>query len=448
MKTSTITRGLSMLALAFPLLTKAQTEPTPAKTGIFNGQKSYRTWSIGVNGGLLAPVVATGGGNDFTKWKVSAGYGAYVKWQLLHALAIRADFVGGKLTANNDNKLGNGDNPNRPYKSFETKLKWTAALSAQANIATINWLHRQSFAQLFVTLGGGIAGYNPTLTRNNNTTEEYKPSGTIKEFFVPVGVGAKFKLSDFINLDLGYTMNFVDGDNLDGFYYGSSRDKYSYGYAGLEFSLGSRSKPQLAWQNPAAVLYDDLLAQKAQLQQELNASRSNSARLTAEMEKLLKDSDGDGVSDVFDKCPGTPAGSRVDGAGCELPKDTTPKTVQVTVTEEDRRLVRDAIQNLEFETAKSSIKPSSYASLDRVAEMLKTKGFSLKLAGHTDNVGKADKNMILSKDRAESVKAYLVSKGANPSKIEAVGYGMTQPIASNKTAAGRQKNRRVEFTLY
>ena len=56
--------------------------------------------------------------------------------------------------------------------------------------------------------------------------------------------------------------------------------------------------------------------------------------------------------------------------------------------------------------------------------------------------------MKLSKDRAESVKDYLVSKGANPSRIEATGYGETQPIASNKTAAGRQKNRRVEFTLY
>ena len=56
--------------------------------------------------------------------------------------------------------------------------------------------------------------------------------------------------------------------------------------------------------------------------------------------------------------------------------------------------------------------------------------------------------MKLSKDRAEAVKDYLVSKGANPSRIEATGYGETQPIASNKTAAGRAKNRRVEFTLY
>ena len=76
------------------------------------------------------------------------------------------------------------------------------------------------------------------------------------------------------------------------------------------------------------------------------------------------------------------------------------------------------------------------------------KNFSLKLAGHTDNTGSDALNLSLSKDRAESIKAYLVEKGANASRIEATGYGESQPIATNKTAAGRQANRRVEFTLY
>jgi OOP family OmpA-OmpF porin len=75
------------------------------------------------------------------------------------------------------------------------------------------------------------------------------------------------------------------------------------------------------------------------------------------------------------------------------------------------------------------------------------KNFSLKLAGHTDNIGSAAANLKLSKDRAEAVKAYLVDKGINASFIEATGYGAGQPIATNKTAAGRQTNRRVEFSL-
>lgn len=439
------------MALATPLTTAAQTTGTSgggASPGIFNGTKDFKTWSIGVNGGLLGPVAPTGGGNDFTKWKASAGYGAYVKWQILHALGIRADYIGGKLQADNSKELGDESAPNRPYESFETKLKWSASLSAVVNVATINWLYKQNFVQIYVSAGAGLAGYNPELTTVNNEKIDYKADGTIKELIIPVGAGLKFKLSELVNLDLGYTMHFLDGDNLDGYYYGGSHDKYSYGYAGLEFSLGPSNKPQLAWNNPAKMMYDDLAAQKAALQQELESTKSANARLSADIDKLLKDADGDGVSDFFDKCPGTAQGTKVDGGGCDLPKDTTPKTVVQQITDEDRRLVRDAIQNLEFATGKASIKPSSFASLDRVAELLKNKNFSLKLAGHTDNVGRDDNNMRLSKDRAESVKQYLVSKGANPSRIEATGYGETQPIASNKTAAGRQKNRRVEFTLY
>jgi OmpA-OmpF porin, OOP family len=93
MKKNSISRLAIMLALFTPLLSAAQ-------SGIFTDGPGYRRWSIGINGGVLAPVVATGGSNDFTKWKASAGYGGYIKWQLLHALAIRADYTGGRLTGN------------------------------------------------------------------------------------------------------------------------------------------------------------------------------------------------------------------------------------------------------------------------------------------------------------------------------------------------------------
>ncbi|TWW01552.1 acyloxyacyl hydrolase [Chitinophaga pinensis] len=449
MKNSTFFRAACMVALFTPLCSIAQTS---INGPIFTDGPGYRRWSVGINGGLLAPVAPTGGSNDFTKWKAQAGYGAYVKYQILHSLGIQANYTGGKLAGNNDRKLGNDKTPDREVNSFETSLKWSAGLSAVVNVATINWMYKKNAVQIYVSAGGGLAGYSPKISSQveGGTLTDYKKDGTIKEFYVPIGAGLKFKLSESVNLDLGYTMHYVDGDNLDGYNYGPNRDKFSYGYAGLEFPLGKRSKPALNWQNPARVMYDELAQQKANLQSELEASRALNTKLTADVDKLMADADGDGVSDYFDKCPGTTAGTKVDGSGCELPKDTTPKQIitKVTITEDDRRLIKDAIQNLEFETAKSSIKANSYPSLDKVAEMLRTKGFSLKLGGHTDNVGNATKNMALSKDRAESVKQYLVEHGANPSKIEAVGYGANQPIASNKTAAGRQKNRRVEFTIY
>lgn len=166
------------------------------------------------------------------------------------------------------------------------------------------------------------------------------------------------------------------------------------------------------------------------------------------MSDLLKDSDGDGVADKLDKCPNTPAGTVVDGSGCPLKVPAPKVTERVIVTEADRKVVKDAISNLEFDLGKATIRAKSYATLNKVAALLVEKNFSLKLAGHTDITGSRELNLRLSKERAESVKAYLVSQGANASRIEATGYGPDQPIASNKTAEGRQQNRRVEFTLY
>ncbi|MCF6402694.1 OmpA family protein [Chitinophaga filiformis] len=447
MKNTSLIRAACVLALSTPLCSIAQ---TTVNGPIFTNGPGYKRWSVGVNGGLLAPVAPTGGSNDFTKWKAKVGYGAYVKWQILHSLGIRADFIGGKLAGNNDRKLGNEKEPNRRLNSFETNLKWSTSLNAVINLATINWMYRKNALQIYVSGGAGLAGYSPKVSRQmEGGLTEYKPNGSITEFYVPIGAGLKFKLTEAINLDLGYTMHYVDGDNLDGFYLGQNKDKYSYGYAGVEFPLGPKNKPQLNWQNPAKVMYDELQAQKANLQRELETSRAENNRLTGEVNKLTADADADGVSDYFDKCPGTASGNKVDGSGCELPKATEPKVpTQVVITDEDRRIVRNAIQDLEFETGKSSIKPGSYGALNQLAELLRNRGFSLKLGGHTDNVGNSTKNMALSKDRAESVKQYLVDQGANPSKIEAVGYGSTQPVASNKTKAGRQKNRRVEFTIY
>ena len=147
---------------------------------------------------------------------------------------------------------------------------------------------------------------------------------------------------------------------------------------------------------------------------------------------------------------------KVDGAGCALPvpppqvKDTIVQVQNTTyiITPEDRLIVSEAFRNLEFDFAKSTIRVRSLPYLSRVAELLVKKSISLKLAGHTDAIGSDAANMILSKNRAESVKNYLVRQGVNTSRIEAIGYGESQPIATNKTDAGRQKNRRVEFTIF
>ncbi len=102
--------------------------------------------------------------------------------------------------------------------------------------------------------------------------------------------------------------------------------------------------------------------------------------------------------------------------------------------------------SLEFDVAKAIIKSSSYKELDLLVEYLQRKtSVSIEITGHTDNVGNENDNLILSKQRADAVKNYVVKKGIAASRIKTFGLGATQPIADNATTEGRQKNRRTEL---
>jgi len=407
------------------------------------------TWSIGVNAGALSPISPLGGKNDFSNWKTDLGYGLYIKKQLTPYFSLRLDGVRGKLKGDNAEPFDGGTVNVSNVSAFETDLSYSGSLNAVVNLFNISMFNKNSAVQLYASAGAGLAGYKVKTATGGGGLADYADGKTISELIIPVGLGAKFKVTERINLDLGWTVNYVDGDNLDGVYR-SSNDKYSYAYGGLEFALGKGAK-QLAWHNPVALTYDEALQAKQTadaLKSDLDAQKADNAKLRAEMGDLLKDTDGDGVSDKFDKCPGTPSGTVVDGSGCPLKAPAPVVQEKVIITEADRKVVADAIRNLEFDLNKATIRAKSYPTLNRVAELLIQKNFSLKLAGHTDNTGSNALNMRLSKARAESVRTYLVAQGANASRIEATGYGEDQPIASNKTAAGRQKNRRVEFTLY
>jgi OOP family OmpA-OmpF porin len=407
------------------------------------------TWSIGVNAGVLTPLSPLGGKNDFSNWKANLGYGLYIKKQFTPGFSLRLDGVRGKLSGDNSEPFESGLTPSSAVNKFETDLTYSGSLNAVVNLLNLDMFKKENNVQLYASAGAGLAGYKvKTSATSTGALVDYAGDKTISELIIPVGLGAKFRVSEKINLDLGWTVNYVDGDNLDGVYR-QDNDKYSYGYAGLEFALGAGK--QKAWHNPVALTYDEALAAKQAanaMRGDLDAAKVENAKLRSEMNDLLKDTDGDGVADKLDKCPDTPSGTVVDGSGCPLKVPAPVVQEKVIITEADRKVVADAIKNLEFDLGKSTIRAKSYTTLNRVAALLIQKNFSLKLAGHTDNTGSDALNMALSKDRAEAIRSYLVSQGANASRIEATGYGEEQPIASNKTAAGRQKNRRVEFTLF
>jgi OmpA-OmpF porin, OOP family len=145
------------------------------------------------------------------------------------------------------------------------------------------------------------------------------------------------------------------------------------------------------------------------------------------------DSDGDGVCDGIDRCPGTPQGAPVDANGCRPAPTFIPEPAEELV-----------LEHVDFEANSAALKPESAETLDKVAASLKDfPEVKLQVSGHTDGTGSAAHNLKLSEARAVTVMKYLISKGVDAAMLTAKGYGKNEPIADDKTAEGRARNRRV-----
>lgn len=141
------------------------------------------------------------------------------------------------------------------------------------------------------------------------------------------------------------------------------------------------------------------------------------------------DDDSDGVNNCIDKCPGTPKDLAVDAAGCPIPVKMTLKV------------------NFDFD--KADIKPMYHQELADFAAFAKQyPNVDIEIGGHTDGKGTPAYNLKLSQRRANSVREYLIKHfGMSASRLTAIGYGLTKPIADNATDAGRAENRRIEAVL-
>jgi len=186
-------------------------------------------------------------------------------------------------------------------------------------------------------------------------------------------------------------------------------------------------------------MYDEL--KDPTLRQEVEALKGRVTNVENAVNDLKKDSDGDGVADQFDKCPNTPAGTVVDGSGCPIKfpaPDTTAKAAAVVP-------VATPYSNIQFEFDSSVLRTSSYPVLDATSSDLRSSKKTITVNGYASSEGTAAHNLQLSKDRANSVKTYLVNSGVDAKKVKVKGLGETHPIADNSTEDGRVLNRRVEF---
>ena len=136
------------------------------------------------------------------------------------------------------------------------------------------------------------------------------------------------------------------------------------------------------------------------------------------------DEDNDGVIDDRDKCPGTASGVVVDSVGCEEIR----------------------FENVHFDTESAALDATAKRELDEIAAILeRNSDVEVVIEGHTDSRGPEDYNMRLSVKRAEAVRGYLSQRGVDASRMTVRGFGESQPVAGNETAAGQARNRRVEL---
>src|SRR5690606_23476628 len=316
-------------------------ENAQAQAQVFGGRSQYRTWSIGLQGGITTPNVLIGGQNAFGKKvgyfqnKVGEYYGLTIRKQFSPLFGLELEGNRGKIKTYNHDlyastgfEPGSGDGTGQANSAI-TSVNWAGSLNGVFQLGTIDFLRRENAVNFYAKVGLGAFAYNPVQYANNtfDGAEVYNNKGNWGDeifgdrdavgdrdyrlgMYVPVGVGVKFKLSEVVALNLGYTMNFTDEAALYGPSSSDSKQRFANVYGGLEFTLGSRDKENLTFANPVSNLYDEL--KDPSLRNEVEALKQRVSALEGTVDQLGKDSDGDGVSDKFDKCPNTPAGTQVD----------------------------------------------------------------------------------------------------------------------------------------
>ncbi len=439
----------------------------------YEGPYKLNTWSISVYGGPAQffgdlreydffPVTKTGS-DSFNELTWQGGIG--INKQLTYLLGLRLDGSVGSLQ---------GFKRRNYNRQFETSY-FDVALSATVNLKGLlfgpNKLKRWKIDGY---VGAGQVFYDAKAYTLGTSTQVRSTEKRENDWIVPMGLAFHYEVSPRVDLGIDFRVNHTNSDFVDATWGGdydgnpfndittkrkgnSAMDKYGNGSLVLTYKLGKTPLKvkkvdgkyeydpngggyyHLRYTDPKVLLKAPKILTLEEMDSVAKANRPEDID-----PRLLLDTDGDGVSDFFDKEPNSPPGSVVDGGGRVIDFDGYVKNALATGA-----ACNEVFANILFETDKNVIKPEFQEMLKNVAALMNKNGCRLQLAGHADRRATDRYNVGLSKRRVEAVKNYLVNEAGlkDASKIIVDYYGSFKPVADNATRDGLLKNRRVELKL-
>ncbi|MCX6290856.1 MAG: OmpA family protein [Bacteroidetes bacterium] len=442
--------------------------------------RTFRTLDIGVHFGMTYPNTDIAASDLFSSGvETKLAYGLTLTKFLSHNFGLQAQFITGKMSGKDKEK------PNQYF--FTTKVKYDVSLNAVFQVGNIAFLKRSPDLAIYGYVGVGRINFDPSRSiyvQNNfidSTTVNYHNT---TEIIFPFGLGAKYRINKNFSINAEYSLRHLNSDKLDGYFrLLSENDDYSYLNVGLIYHLGTKEKV-LEWNNPIGDMYADLAVVKDKIDLVTKDSDKDGVADMFDREPdtpegvkvygdgTSVDSDGDGVPDFKDVEPYSSKGAKVDGSGKEIDadgdgipdsRDLEPNTPKGTLVSNQGITIPVGKQQNEQGgnsalNVGSGYLPSVFFELDKAViqkkynETLASIGMVMKnypdlkfeLVGNCDIRANEDYNIKLGMRRAQAVKDHLVKRyGIDPSRMTITTKGKKEPITSQDHAM----NRRVDFRV-
>ncbi|CAG5007910.1 Peptidoglycan-associated lipoprotein [Dyadobacter sp. CECT 9275] len=468
---------IALPALAQPLVPPNSPDYNPKAS--YDGPYKLNTWSISAH---VGPSMFFGDLREYDFWPVNTTNnvdshkesgtfqgGLTINKQLSYLFGARLDGSIGNLRGMKRR------NYNRYFEGKYTDVSLSGTVNLKGLLIGPNKMKRW---KIDAYAGIGQVFYDATAYDLTGGVK-LRETGKKNDWIVPTGLNINYEVSKRIDIGLDFRLNHTNSDYLDATYGGdysrnpqdgfsikdqktsrkgnSELDSYGYGSIQLTYKLGKNPlkvqkvdgkwdyKPDeggyyhLRYTDPRVLIKAPKILTLEEMDSVAKANRPKDID-----PRLLLDTDGDGVSDFFDKEPNSPAGSVVDGSGRVIDFDSYVKNALATGV-----ACAEIFANVQFDTDKNVLKPEFQEMLKNVASIMNRNGCRLQLAGHADRRASDRYNVALSRRRVEAVKNYLINEAGlkDPSKVIVDYFGSFKPIADSASRPGLQKNRRVELRL-